>query len=140
MIGMKLEQPDKHYTHIDHSVYSCQYHIVFCPKYRRPVLVSGVDTRLKQLFVSMQEDFGYKLIDCEVMPDHVHLLVSIPPTVAVTDIIGRIKGKSSHTLREEFPSLTTKLPTLWTRGKFVSSCGTVSLEAVMRYIEEQKGV
>ena len=102
--------------------------------------MSGVDTRLKQLFVSMQEDFGYKLIDCEVMSDHVHLLVSIPPTVAVTDIIGRIKGKSSRILREEFPSLTTKLPTLWTRGKFVSSCGTVSLEAVMRYIEGQKGV
>jgi len=137
---MKLEQPDKHYTHEGHSVYSCQYHIVFCPKYRRPVLVSGVDTRLKQLFVSMQEEFGYKLIDCEVMPDHVHLLISIPPTVAVTDIIGRIKAKSSHTLREEFPSLTTKLPTLWTRGKFVSSCGMVSLEAVMRYIEGQKGV
>ncbi len=137
---MKFEQPEKQYTHLDHSVYSCQYHIVFCTKYRRSVLISGIDTRLKHLLVSMQEEFGYKLIDCEVMPDHVHLLVIIPPTVAVTDIIGRIKGKSSHTLREEFPSLTSKLPTLWTRGKFVSTCGTVSLQTVLEYIRWQKGV
>ena len=137
---MKIEQPEKQYTHEGHTVFSCQYHIVFCPKYRRPVLVSGVDTRLKQLFVSMLEDFGYTLIDCEVMPDHVHLLISIPPMVAVTDMISRIKGKSSHILREEFPSLESKLPTLWTRGKFVSTCGSVSLEVVMKYIAEQRGV
>ena len=137
---MKLEQHEKKYIHDGHAVYSCQYHIVFCPKYRRPVLTGGVDTRLKQLFVSLQEEVKYQLIECEVMPDHVHLLISIPPTECVTDVIARIKGKTSHIIREEFPSLVSRLPTLWTRGKFVSTCGAVSLETVMKYIEGQKGV
>jgi putative transposase len=88
----------------------------------------------------MQVELKYQLIECEVMPDHVHLLISIPPTECVTDVIARIKGKTSHIIREEFPSLVSRLPTLWTRGKFVSTCGAVSLETVMRYIEGQKGV
>jgi putative transposase len=100
--------------------------------------VSGIDIRLKQLFISMQEEFGYKLYEMEVMPDHVHLLLGIKPTESVTDIIGRIKGKTSHIIREEFPSIKSKLPTLWTRGKFVSTCGTVSLDVVLNYIREQK--
>ena len=139
-VDMRIEQPEKQYTHEGHTVYSCQYHIIFCPKYRRPVLTKGVDKRLKELVVAMQEEYGYKLIECEVMPDHVHLLLSIPPTIAVTDMISRIKGRTSHILREEFPELTRKLPTLWTRGKFVSTCGSVSLEVVMNYIAEQRGV
>lgn len=135
---MEFKHPTKEYIHEGHAVYSCQYHIVFCPKYRRSVLVSGIDIRLKQLFISMQEEFGYKLYEMEVMPDHVHLLLGIKPTESVTDIIGRIKGKTSHIIREEFPSIKSKLPTLWTRGKFVSTCGTVSLDVVLNYIREQK--
>ena len=137
---MKLEQPTKEYVHDNHTVHSCQYHIVFCPKYRRKVLVDGIDMRLKQLFEELQGEYKYKLIDCEVMPDHVHLLISIPPNIAVTDMIARIKGNTSHTLRAEFPELITRLPTLWTRGKFISTCGSVSLDTVMKYIEGQKGI
>ena len=137
---MKLEQPIKEYIHEGHIVYSCQYHIIFCPKYRRKVLVNGVDIRLKKFFGELQEEYEYKLIDCEVMPDHVHLLISIPPTISVSNMIARIKGRTSHMLREEFPELKKRLPTLWTRGKFVSTCGTVSLEVVMKYIEGQKGI
>lgn len=136
---MEIKQPDKTYIHDGHIVYSCQYHIVFCPKYRRPVLVGDVAIRLKQLLKEGQGKYGYTLIDCEVMPDHVHLLINVKPTEAVTDMIGRIKGFTSHTLREEFPVLVSKLPTLWTRGKFVSTCGAVSLSVVMKYIEEQRG-
>ena len=87
-----------------------------------------------------QAEQNYKLIESEVMPDHVHLLLCISPKESVTDVIARIKGRTSHDLRQEFPELSTKLPTLWTRSKFVSTCGTVSLQTVLEYIQGQKGV
>lgn len=136
---MNIEQPMKEYVHEGHAVYSCQYHIVFCPKYRRKIFEGAIATRLKELFVEAQKIYGYTLIDCEVMPDHVHMLVGIKPTEKVTDMIGRIKGYTSHILREEFPEIDKRVPTLWTRGKFVSTCGTVSLEVVKNYIVNQKG-
>jgi putative transposase len=136
---MNIEQTGKEYIHEGHAVYSCQYHIVFCPKYRRKLLTGDIAARLKELFVEAQSVYGYVLIDCEIMPDHVHMLAGIKPTVKVTDMIGRIKGYTSHILRQEFPEINRRLPTLWTRGKFVSTCGTVSLEVVKKYIADQKG-
>lgn len=137
---MNIQQPTKHYQQ-DHSiVFSCQYHVVFCPKYRRKVLVDGIDIRLKELILKKQEDYGYKIIDMEVMPDHVHLLIDVDPRPGVVKIVGQIKGYTAHMLRKEFPSLKSRLPSLWTRRKFISTVGTVSLEVVKRYIENQKGV
>ena len=137
---MKFEQPDKKYIHDGHIVYSCQYHVVFCPKYRRPVLIGDIAKRLQEMLTANQNDQNYILIESEVMPDHVHLLLCISPKESVTDVIARIKGRTSHDLREEFPELVRKLPTLWTRSKFVSTCGTVSLQTVLEYIQGQKGV
>ena len=137
---MKFEQPDKKYIHEGHIVYSCQYHIIFCPKYRRPVLIGNIAKRLREMLVTNQKEQNYKLIESEVMPDHVHLLLCISPKESVTDVIARIKGRTSHDLRQEFPELVSKLPTLWTRSKFVSTCGTVSLQTVLEYIQGQKGV
>lgn len=137
---MQIEQPTKKYTH-DHSiVYSCQYHIVFCPKYRRPVLVNGVDERLKQLVREKQSDYSYEVIDIEVMPDHVHMLIAIDPRLVPADVVGKIKGYTAHQLREEFTWLKSRLPSLWTRSKFISTCGSVSIEIVKKYIENQKNV
>lgn len=137
---MQIEQPTKKYMH-DHSiVYSCQYHVVFCPKYRRPVLVNGVDERLKQLVREKQSEYGYEVIDVEVMPDHVHMLISIDPRLVPSDVVGKIKGYTAHQLREEFTWLKSRLPSLWTRSKFISTCGAVSLEIVKQYIENQKNV
>ena len=73
----------------------------------------------------------------EVMPDYVHLLLDIDPTIGV-NVVARIKGKTAHFLNREFPELTRKLPTLWTRSKFIATVGSVSLEVVKKYIEEQK--
>ena len=119
-------------------VYSCKYHIVWCPKYRRKVLVDTVAVRLKGLISSMSQEFQVELIDLEVMPDHVHLLVDIAPQFGVHNFIKRIKGRTSRILRQEFPHLTTKLPTLWTNSYFVSTVGGAHLAIVKQYIESQK--
>lgn len=137
---MNYEQTNKKYIHEHSVVYSCQYHIVFCPKYRRKVLIDGVDARLKELVFEKQSEYGYEVIEIEVMPDHVHLLLSINPTLCPSDVIGKIKGYTAHQLREEFTWLKSRLPSLWTRSKFISTCGTVSIETVKKYIESQKNV
>ena len=137
---MNAQQPDKKYQR-DHSiVYSCQYHVVFCPKYRRPVLEKGVPERLKECILEKQEEYGYEILDMDVMPDHVHLLISVDPRVGVNAVVGKIKGYTARTLREEFPWLKSRLPCLWTRSKFISSVGAVTLHVVKQYIADQKGV
>jgi putative transposase len=137
---MELRQYHKPY-HIDHSiVYSCQYHVIFCPKYRRKVLTDAVAARMKELVLSKQADYGYTVIEMEVMPDHVHLLLDVDPRAGINVVIGKIKGFTPHELRNEFPWLNSRLPTLWTRSKFISTVGAVTLDVVQRYIESQKGV
>lgn len=137
---MNIQEPSKEY-HTDHSiVYSCQYHVIFCPKYRRSVLVDGIDDRLKELILEKQAEYGYTVLSMEVMPDHVHLIIDCDPRVGIVDIVGKIKGYTAHALRQEFPSLKSRLPSLWTRSKFVSTVGTVSLEVVKQYIDNQKNV
>ena len=138
---MNIESPkEKTYHRKNSSVYSCQYHVIFCPKYRRPVLVDGIDERMKEILFEKQQDYGYSIIEMEVMSDHVHLLLDVDPDVGVAVVIGKIKGFTSNTLRKEFPSLKKRLPCLWTRSKFISTVGAVSLEVVKKYIEDQKGV
>ena len=79
-------------------------------------------------------------LEIDIMSDHVHLLLDAEPDRQITEIVNLIKGYTSHVLREEFPVLRRKLPTLWTRSKFISSVGAVTLEVVKKYIEEQKYV
>jgi putative transposase len=137
---MQIEQPEKPY-HSDHSiVYSCQYHVIFCPKYRRKVLVDAVATRLKELILEKQSEYGYVVIEIEIMPEHVHLLLDVDPRVGINKIVGQIKGYTSHELREEYPWLKKRLPSLWTRSKFISTVGAVTLDVVQKYIAAQKGV
>lgn len=130
----------KRYTSSSHTVYNIGYHIVFCPKFRRKVLVDGIDVRLKELFMEKADELGITIERMEVMPDHVHLFVKSRPTYAVHFVVNQLKGYSSVTLRREFPKLRSRLPTLWTRSYFVESIGHISEETVKRYIEEQKGV
>ena len=136
---MEIQNTAKGYRSGDHMIYSCQYHIIFCPKYRRPILKDEIEARLKNLILEKQEKYDYKVIDMEVMPDHVHLLLDINPKVGVFYVVNQIKGYTSRVIRNEFPELKRRLPALWTRSKFISSVGAVTLEVVKRYIEEQKG-
>ncbi len=137
---MEIQNKNKVYNSDNHIVYNCQYHVIFCPKYRRSVLVDGIDIRLKELIINKQEEYKYKVLDMEVMPNHVHLLLDINPKIGIFTTVNLIKGYTSHELRKEFPSLKKRLPTLWTQSKFISSVGAVTLEVVKKYIEDQKGI
>lgn len=137
---MQIQNSSKKYHSNGRMIYSCQYHVIFCPKYRRAVLEGDIDIRLKQLISEKQEEYGYTVLDMEVMPDHVHLLLDIDPKRGVVTIVNMIKGYTSHQLRKEYPSLKSRLPTLWTNSKFISSVGSVTLDVVKKYIEGQKGI
>jgi putative transposase len=119
-------------------VYSCKYHVVWCPKYRRPVLVNGVDDRLKAILREVADKTGSEIIELEVMPDHVHVLVEVDPQYGIHLLIKQMKGRSSRLLRQEFPGLRSRLPTLWTNSYFVSTVGGSPLAVVKQYIENQK--
>jgi len=135
---MEIQNKGKQYNADKHLIYSCQYHVIFCPKYRRRVLVGAIGKRLKELILEKQEEYGYTVLDMEVMPDHVHLLLDTNPKIGIYRIVSKIKGYTSNSLRSEFPELKKKLPTLWTLSRFISSVGSVSLEVVKKYIEGQK--
>ena len=135
---MDISNHKKEYHSNGHYIYSCQYHIIFCPKYRRKVLREKIANRLKEIILEKQEEFSYSVIEMEVMLDHVHLLLDINPKIGVYTVVSKIKGVTSRILREEFPELKTKLPTLWTHSRFISSVGSVSLEVVQQYIQDQK--
>ena len=123
----------------DHSiVYRCQYHVIWCPKFRRRILVPPLDTRLKELILEKQSAYGYEVLAMEVMPDHVHLLLDVDPRIGIHKIVGQIKGWTSRAIGQEFPLVKRKLPSLWTRSQFMATVGTVSLEVVKQYIGNQK--
>lgn len=121
-------------------VYSCKYHVVWCPKYRRKVLTGDVEKRLKELIVELAAGINAEVFEMEVMPDHVHLLIEVDPQYGINRAVRHIKGSSSHILRMEFPFLKSRLPALWTNSYFVSSVGGAPLEAIKQYIENQKYV
>ena len=119
-------------------VYSCKYHVVWCPKYRRKVLVGAVAERLKELIIERCAEINAEIIEMEIMPDHVHLLIEVDPQFGINRAVRSIKGYSSHTLRKEFPSLKSRLPTLWTNSYFVSTVGGAPFEVIEQYIESQE--
>jgi putative transposase len=121
-------------------VYSCKYHVIWCPKYRRKVLIHGVDVRLKEIIQAVCDEFGSELIELEVMPEHVHLLVECDPQFGIAKLIRYMKGRSSRLLRQEFPWLKSRLPTLWTNSYFCSTVGGAPIAVIKQYIENQKNV
>ncbi len=119
-------------------VFNCQYHIIFCPKYRRKILVGKVEKRLKAIINSVAKELSVDIIEMEIDVDHIHILAGIHPQLGVNKFVKTIKGRSSRLLREEFPALKTKLPTLWTNSYFVSTVGGAPLKVVKQYIENQQ--
>ena len=126
------------YKSNNNIVYSCKYHVVFCPKYRRKVLVGEIETRFKELVQEICTEFNIDLLEMEVKPDHVHLLLEVDPQFGIHKAIKTIKGKTSRILRSEFKSLTTRIPSLWTNSYFVSTVGGAPLSIIKQYIESQK--
>lgn len=135
---MDLAIKCKEYHSSSHLIYSCQYHVIFCPKYRRKILKDGKDVRLKEMFLQIAEDNDFQILEMDVMPDHVHLLIDCNPRFGIMECVKALKRQTAHDMRQEFPDIVSKLPSLWTRSCFVSTVGAVSLETVMKYIESQK--
>lgn len=122
------------------ATFSLKYHLVWCPKYRRKVLVPPYDARLREIIAEVAAEFEMIVHAVELMPDHVHLFVEANPTLSVAEIVTRFKGRSSRLMRQEFPALRSRLPTLWSRSYYAGSVGHVSAKVVEAYIAAQKGI
>lgn len=128
------------YRSNNNVVFSCKYHVVFCPKYRRAVLSDAIAHRFKEVAREVAKELHFWIDEMEVMPDHVHLLLEVDPQFGIHKAVKRVKGRTSHVLRSEFKELTSRLPTLWTNSYFVSSVGGSPLAIVKQYIQNQKDV
>lgn len=122
-----------------HAVTTLQYHLVWCSKYRRPVLIDGVADRLEAVLRERAAAVDLEVFALEVMADHVHLFVRADPTRSVAELVNRLKGATSSTLRREFATLRSRLPTLWSRSYYAGTVGSVTATAVAKYIASQKG-
>jgi putative transposase len=134
-----MEGADARYAKNAGAVFSLKYHVVWCPKYRRPVLTGAVERRRGELIRDAATRRDMKVHALEVMPDHIHLFIETDPRWAPAEFVGKIKANTSRVLREEFPHLGSRLPTLWSRSYFCSTVGAVSEATIRRYIEMQKG-
>ena len=126
------------YRHLRGSVSMLTYHFVWCPKFRRKVLTGSVGTTLRGLIREKIRELYCEVVALEIMPDHVHRFVKAPPTHAPQHIANQIKGYTAHELRKKFPTLKSRLPSLWSRSYYVGSAGAVSAATMQKYIEQQK--
>lgn len=117
-------------------VYLTQYHIIWCPKYRKNILIDSIKNRLQNIILDVCNELNAEIKALEIMPNHIHLFVSYTYKEPINKLIKKLKGISSNILRKEFPQLK-KMPTLWSRSFFVASIGQVSEETIKKYIEEQ---
>lgn len=120
--------------------YHINYHLVWCPKFRRPVLKGKVGERLQELLQVIAEQWEFEIVAQEVMPDHVHLFVSTPPKYSPSEIARLFKGATARYLRQEFPVEINKHiwkeGTLWSPSYYVRTAGHVSADVIKRYILE----
>ena len=121
-------------------IFSCKYHVVWCPKYRRDVLDKEVSIDLRKIILAVCEESFAEILELEIMPDHVHLLVEVDPQFGIHKLLKRIKGRSSRMLRKTYQRIRSRLPSLWTNSYFVSTVGGAPLSIVKQYIEDQKHV
>lgn len=124
------------YQHSRNKVYLINYHLIWCPKRRKKVLVGNIKTRLEEIIRDVAKERNMEVLSLEILPDHLHLFVSSHPDIPVHNLIKAFKGRSSNLLRKEFPELL-KLPSLWTHSYFVSTAGNISSETIQKYIEAQ---
>lgn len=128
------------YDSSETNIHFIGYHFVWCPKYRKKVLIGKIEQRLKDMIQQKAKQMECKILALEIMPDHVHLFIAGNPIMTPNKIVGSIKGYTSHELRKEFAELRTRLPTLWTRSYFISTHGHISDSTIKKYIAEQKGM
>lgn len=124
------------YRRKETCVFLINYHLIWCPKRRRRILVGLLKERLERILRETAPELESEVLALEVMPDHLHLFLSATPQWAPNQLVGRLKGKSARLLRQELPVLL-RMPSLWTRSFFCSTASNVSSETIKRYIAEQ---
>jgi putative transposase len=129
------------YRSNNNVVFICNYHVVWCTKYRRKVLSKPVSEKLKEIVMAVCQEKDAIVIEFEVGElDHVHLLVDIDPQYGIHRLVKQMKGRSSRLLRQEFAELRSRVPTLWTNSYFVATVGGAPLAVIKHYIEQQNDV
>ena len=131
---------DKRWKSSHNVKYNLGYHLIWCPKYRRDVLKDDVADRLEKLLKEKAKEIEIEIIELSIMPDHIHLFINAKPVDSPHFIVQQLKGYTSRILRQEFPQLRSRIPTLWTRSYYVESVGHISADTIQKYIQEQKGV
>lgn len=134
----KLSAKDLEYRHEGNSVSLINFHFVFVPKRRKPVLVREIVDRAQEIMFEVAVANRWRILSLGIQPDHIHLLVNVTVNDSAAKVAHRFKGRLSHDLRIEFEWLK-KLPSMWTPSYFVSSVGNVSTAIVKQYIETQTG-
>lgn len=135
---MNIESVETKFRTNSHFVFNCKYHVIFCPKYRRRILVGAIADRLETIMKSVANDLNSEIVDVEIMEDHVHAIIDCDPSHGITKVIREIKGTSTRILHKEFPELKTRISSVWTRSAFIATAGDVPLSAVKQYIMSQK--
>ena len=121
-----------------HTKWNCKYHIVFAPKYRRQIIYGQLKKEIGQILRKLCEQKGIEIIEAEACPDHIHMLVSIPPKLSVSYVIGYLKGKSSLMIFDRHANLKYKYGNrhFWCKGYYVDTVGR-NRKAIEQYIRNQ---
>ena len=129
------------YSHGSHTIHDIKYHFVWLTKYRYKVLTGRIAVRLRELLIQGCSSRGITVIEGSIGKDHVHMLVSCPTSLAPSEIVQYLKGRSSRLIQDEFPELKKRYwgQHLWARGYFCATVGSVTKETVQKYIESQIG-
>ena len=124
---------------LSHTRWKCQYHIVFIPKYRRKVMYGNIKADVREILKKLCEFKKVQIVEGAVCADHVHLCVSIPPKLSVSEFVGYLKGKSALMIFDKHPEVGSKWDrSFWARGYYVSTVGNITEDAIKRYIQEQQ--
>jgi putative transposase len=127
------------YQHDEHRVHLIVYHLIFCPKRRKKVLVKEVAKDCRMIIQEICETRSWQILELAIQPEHIHLFIRVRPTDSAADVVNAVKGHTSHDLRAKYPHLL-KMPSLWTRSYFSSTAGNIAAEIIQKYIDAQKGV
>jgi putative transposase len=128
------------YQRDEHRVHLIVYHLIWCPKRRKPILVGNLRDRCQELLEAKCKEKGWDILTLAIQPDHIHLFVRVWPSDSAAEVVKELKGSTSFVLRKEFEPLLSKLPSLWTRSFFASTAGAVSAQTIREYLDAQKGI
>ena len=133
-----MAKPDNDNNTLAHTTWNCKYHIVFAPKYRRKVFYGEKRTEIRKILRQLCQWKGVEIVEGEVCPDHIHLLVSIPPKISVSSFMGYLKGKSSLMIFQKYGNMkfAYRNRQFWCRGYYVDTAGK-NTKAIQAYIQNQ---